>query len=234
MTRRVAVAMWLFATCAPVAAGCASAEDANVGGNRDLAVAVDAGDDLATAGPADLLRIGPDGGVIPPVSCAAGKHVVVNEVKVAGVSGGTTVAGDEFIELYNPCGNTIDLAGSSLVYRSATGVNDVVIINLTKMIAAGGYYLVAGPNFSNGGTPDQSYGGGRLAAAGGGVGLRDGAQLLVDSVGYGTATNAFVESSAAAAPPNGQSIARTPNGADSDHNATDFAVATTPTPRAAN
>jgi len=229
MTRSVAVATWLLAACASSSLGCASAEDANVGGARDLAVAVDAGDDLATAAPADLLRIGPDGGVIPPVSCATGKHVVVNEVKVGG-----TTASDEFIELYNPCGSTINLAGSSLVYRSAAGTTDGVIINLTKTIAGGGYYLVAGPNYSNGGTPDQTYGGGRLAAAGGGVGLRDGAQVLVDSVGYGTATNAFVESAAAAAPPSGESIARTPNGADNDNNATDFAVATTPTPRAAN
>jgi hypothetical protein len=226
MTRAALLAIWLFA-------GCATAEDANSGGGRDLAVAATS-DDMTGAAPADLLRIGPDGGVIPPVSCASGKHVVVNEVKVAGTSDLGTVAGDEFIELYNPCGTTLDLTGSSLVYRSATGANDVVIINLTKTIAAGGYYLVAGPGYSNGGTPDQTYGGGRLAAAGGGVGLRDGAQLLVDSVGYGTATNAFVESAAAAAPPSGQSIARTPNGADSDRNATDFAVATTPTPRAAN
>src|SRR5512142_3107825 len=130
MTRRVSLATWLLAACAVSAVGCASPEDANAGGGRDLAVAVDAGDDLAMAAPADLLRIGPDGGVIPPVSCAAGKHVVVNEIKVGG-----TVAGDEFIELYNPCGNTIDLAGSTLVYRSAAGTADVVIISLTKTIA---------------------------------------------------------------------------------------------------
>ena len=127
-----------------------------------------------------------------------------------------------------------NLTGSTLVYRSAAGITDGVIISLTKPIAAGGYYLVAGPTFPDAGAPDQSYGSGKLAAAGGGVGLRDGAQLLVDSVGYGTATNAFIEGAAAPAPPNGESIARTPNGADSNHNDVDFAVAATPTPRAAN
>ena len=95
----------------------------------------------------------------------------------------------------------VDLTGSTLVYRAAAGVTDVVIISLTKSIAAGGYYLVTGPTFGDLGAPDQSYGSGHLAAAGGGVGLRDSAQLLVDSVGYGTATNAFVESAAAPAPP---------------------------------
>ena len=221
MTRAVALAICL-------AAGCAAAEDANSGGDADLAIAA-MPDDMNPPPRGDLLRVGPDGGVIPPVSCGAGKHLVVNELKVDG-----TAAGDEFIELYNPCVETINLAGSSLVYRAAAGTTDVIILNLTKSITAGGYYLVAGPNYSNGGLPDQTYGAGKLAAAGGGVGLRDGAQLLVDSVGYGTATNAFVEGAAAPAPPSNQSIARTPDGTDSDHNATDFAVATTPTPRAAN
>ena len=120
------------------------------------------------------------------------------------------------------------------MYRSAAGTSDVLILMLNKPIGAGGYYLVAGPQYSNGGTPDQTYGAAHFLAAGGGVGLRDAAQTLIDSVGYGTATNAFVESAAAPAPPNGESIARTPNGTDTDHNSADFVVATTPTPRAAN
>jgi len=224
MTRGVWLALCLVA-------GCAAAEDANVGGDRDLAVGT-APDDMTSDTPDDLARSGGEGGVIPPVSCAGGLHVVINEVKVGSAASGS----DEFIELYNPCANTVDLTGSTLVYRSAAGTVDVmpVIANLNKTIAAGGYYLVVGSAYSNGGTPDQMYGTGRLAAAGGGVGLRDGAQVLVDSVGYGSATNAFVEGAAAAAPPNGQSIARTPNGTDKNNNATDFAVATTPTPRAAN
>ncbi len=205
-------------------AGCASAENANVGGERDLAVATA---DLTP--PADLAHGAGDGGVVT-MGCPAAQHVVVNEVK----TGSAASASDEFIELYNPCALDVDLTGFSLVYRSAAGTTDVVVINLTKTITAGGWLLIAGPAYSNGGTPDQTYGTGRLAAAGGGVGIRDGAQLLVDSVGYGTATNAFVEGAAAPAPANDQSIARTPNGTDSGNNQNDFAVATTPTPRASN
>ena len=229
MTRLAAFAICLFA-------GCASAENANSGGERDLAVPIaDGGDaDLATAAvdlAGDLAGGGGDGGVmVPPLSCAAG-HVVVNEVQ----AGGAASAGDEFIELYNPCATAVALAGSTLVYRSASGTNDVLVVNLTNPIPAGGYYLVASMGYTGAAVPDQKYGGsGKLAAAGGGVGLRDAAQALIDSVGYGSATNAFIESSPAPAPPNGESIARTPNGTDTDHNASDFAVATTPTPRAAN
>ncbi|MGZ3428940.1 MAG: lamin tail domain-containing protein [Polyangia bacterium] len=207
-------------------AGCASAEDANPGGTFDFAVA-GAVDDLAR--PADLtLPLG--GGGDAGSGCPAASHVVVNEVK----TGSAASASDEFIELYNPCALTVDLTGFSVVYRSAAGVTDVVVVSLTKTIGGNGWLLIAGPAYSNGGTPDQTYGVGRLAAAGGGVGLRDGALALVDSVGYGSATNAFIEGAATAAPPNGQSIARQPNGTDTGHNDLDFAIATTPTPRAAN
>jgi hypothetical protein len=44
----------------------------------------------------------------------------------------------------------------------------------------------------------------------------------------------FVEGAAAAAPANDQSLARIPNGVDSNHNNLDFMVAATPTPRATN
>jgi hypothetical protein len=73
-----------------------------------------------------------------------------------------------------------------------------------------------------------------MAAAGGGVALLDGSGNTVDSVGYGTAANAYVEGSAAPAPPSGQSIARQPNGHDGNNNASDFSVAATPSPGAAN
>ncbi len=121
------------------------------------------------------------------------------------------------------------------MHRAATGTTETLIVTLAKKITAGGYLLVASTTFT-GATADQTYGGtGKLASAGGGVGLRDTSQSLVDSMGYGSGTNnALVEGAPAAAPANGQSIARTPNGTDSNHNDADFAVATTPTPRASN
>jgi hypothetical protein len=63
--------------------------------------------------------------------------------------------------------------------------------------------------------------------------LRDPAGTLVDSVGWGSANNTFVEGAAAAAPPNGQTIARHPNGTDTDHNDVDFVVGA-PTARGPN
>jgi Lamin Tail Domain len=158
MTKLVAVACLLV--------GCASAEEALPGGGFDFAAA--AGDDFAVA-PGDLARrTNGDGGVIG--NCPPTQHIVVNELKTGGTAAG---ASDEFVELYNPCDVDVDLTGWSLVYRSATGTTDVTIVNLARTIASGGFLLVAGPTYSNGGTPDQTYGTGRLAQAGGGVGLRD-------------------------------------------------------------
>ncbi len=166
----------------------------------------------------------------PPLDGSAGCHPVVNEVMVAGAS-----AGDEFVELYNPCASPVALSGYSLVYRSATGTSDVPLTDLSShTLPAGGYLLFAGSGCTVCGSPDGTFGGatGALGGAGGGVAIKNGS-LVVDSVGYGTATNAFVEGSAKPAPAASSAIARKPNGVDTGDNSADF-VDQAPTPRAAN
>jgi hypothetical protein len=161
-------------------------------------------------------------------------RLVVNEV-----STGTTVsAGDEFVELLNAGTATVDLSGYKLVYRSAAGSSDVTLATVPDGVTLdpGAYYLFGGSAYAGAGTPDQSFSSG-LAGTGGGVGLRDSGGTLVDSVGWGTATNAFVEGAAVAAPPAtdppGTSAARSPDGEDTGDNASDFALVSA-TPGAAN
>src|SRR5690348_2335007 len=99
-----------------VLAGCASAEDANSGSDRDLAM-TDDGADLSIGGGRDLAHLingDGGGGGGGPTTCLDGKHIVINEVQVAGAS-----ASDEWIELYNPCSNDVDLTGARIVYRAA-------------------------------------------------------------------------------------------------------------------
>jgi len=76
-----------------------------------------------------------------------------------------------------------------------------------------------------------------LASAGGAVGLRDPSGALLDSVAWGTATNALVEGAAAVAPTitaaPGKSAGRHPDGHDTNDNAADFSEGD-PTPRAPN
>ena len=137
-----------------------------------------------------------------------------------------------------------------MAYRSAGNVKaaDATGDDTTKsfpamaLLKAGKYYTVCTTVFAAnalGAACDATYGTtGIMASAGGAIGLRDGAGKLIDSVGYGTATNSFVETVAApmpvTAPSPGNSIARSPNGADTNNNKTDFKTTTKDTPGAAN
>jgi hypothetical protein len=146
---------------------------------------------------------------------------------------------DEFVELFNAGTTGVDIGGYRLVYRSATGTADVALaaIPAGTMLAPGGFYLLGGASYGGATAADQPFTF-ALASAGGGIALRNPGGAIVDSVGYGTATNAFVEASAAPAPPvtapPGSSAGRSPDGRDTDDNAGDFAVSPTATPRAAN
>jgi hypothetical protein len=177
------------------------------------------GDDGSTDGPGD------DGG------CTA--KVVVNELQSGGAG-----ASDEFIELYNTGSCAVALAGYSLHHLPASGGGTNTLVHsfsASESISAGGYFLLTTPQYTLAtGTAGQASYTSTLAASGGEVGLLDGAMKIVDAVGYGPAMGMYVEGTACSAPPASQSAARTPNGTDTEDNAKDFAIATTPTPGKAN
>jgi uncharacterized protein len=168
--------------------------------------------------------------------------IVISQFQVAG---GT--AADEFVELHNVGTTSFDLNGHRLVYRSAAGTTDVSLVAWTTstIIPAGGYYLVAAAmsgttpaGYDDTVTPDVTFthsGTGSLAAAGGGLALRNGAAntgIIVDSVGFGTATNAFVETAVTTAPGgNTSKIRKGSSCQDTDNNSNDFDAANPSTPR---
>jgi hypothetical protein len=155
------------------------------------------------------------------------------------MTGVTGAASNEFIEIVNTGGGGTDLSGWKLVYRSAAGTSDIVLATVPDgtSLAAGAFYLFGGSAYAGGPAADQSFSTG-LASTGGGVGIRDAGGALVDSVGWGTATNALVEGTAATAPPTtaapGTSAGRTPDGDDTNNNVADFSLDDSPTPRASN
>jgi hypothetical protein len=161
--------------------------------------------------------------------------VRVNEV----ATGTTTSAADEFVELVNAGGAAADVGGWKLTYRSATATSETTLgtVPTGTTLAAGGFYVFGGSAYAGARAADQTFSTG-LAAAGGGVGIRDANGVLVDSVGWGTAANTFVEATVAAAPPTtappGASIVRRPDGHDTNDNSADFSVAATATPRTTN
>jgi endonuclease G len=157
-------------------------------------------------------------------------NIVISQFQVAG--GGGTPANDEFIELHNTSANNVDLNGYRLVYRSAAGTNDVAFVEWTTstVIAPGAYYLIASTAYDGAVTPNLTYNpttcSCSMSATGGGIAIRNGALntgIIIDSVGYGSATNAFIETAVTGAPAANTGQARQ-NAAcqDTDNNAGDF------------
>jgi uncharacterized protein len=172
---------------------------------------------------------------LPAVSQArplASTTVLISEVQTAG----TGDADREFIELYNASDSSLSLSGYQLIYRAATGTTDVTIrtFQAGEAIPAYGHFLLVHTGKDVGVTPDATFGS-SLGAAGGGLAVKLNGNVI-DSVGWGNATNIYVETTTAPAPATDQSIERKPggaagNGQDTDNNAADFQTLVIPNPQ---
>lgn len=150
------------------------------------------------------------------------QNVVISEVYGGGGNSGSVFRND-FIELYNPTGAAVSLAGWSVQYASATG-STWQVTNLSGSIAAKGFYLVqqaAGTGgTTNLPTPDAT-GSIAMSATAGKVALVNSTTALtgtnpnnasvVDLVGFGTTANGFEGTGPAPAPSNTASIERKAN-----------------------
>jgi hypothetical protein len=164
-----------------------------------------------------------------------GGDIRVNEF----TTGSAGAASNEFVELVNAGAEAVDISGFRVAYRSSAGTSDTTLATVPTgtSLAAGVFYLLAGSGYLGSQQPDQTFSA-SLAAGGGGLAVRDATGTILDSVGYGDATNAFVEGHPATAPPAtaapGSSADRIPDGTDTNDNAADFSLSATPTPGAAN
>ncbi|MEZ5427141.1 MAG: DNA/RNA non-specific endonuclease [Pyrinomonadaceae bacterium] len=173
---------------------------------------------------------------MPPAATLVSPDIVISQFQTAGGN-----ANDEFIELHNTSGNSVDLNGYRLVYRSAGGVNDVLFVEWTTstIIPAGGYYLITSSGYDGAVPGDITYDPGTctcaMSASGGGLAVRFGAVntgVIIDSVGYGSATNAFIETAVTGAPPANSGQARAMTACqDTDDNSADFSTLTPSAPR---
>jgi outer membrane biosynthesis protein TonB len=155
--------------------------------------------------------------------------LVVAEV----VTGGSS-ASDEYVELANAGVVPVDLAGLEVAYATSTGTTVTKKAGWTTslVLAPGQHLLIANSSGAYAAIADAVYSGG-LAATGGAVVLRATGGGVIDAVGWGDATNTFVEGAAAAAPAAGQSIERRPGGPDgntqdANDNSADFTVNASP------
>jgi hypothetical protein len=152
---------------------------------------------------------------------AVSPHLVISQFQTAG--GGAGTFNDEFVEIFNRGAQPVDLNGYRVVYRSATGSNDVAVPfaswSTSTIIPPGGYYLIASTSYDWAVQPNMTYDPGvcqcSMGAGGGGLAIRLGQNnsgAIIDSVGWGTANNAFVEGAATAAPAANNSQKRKQNG----------------------
>ena len=190
-----------------------------------------------TAGTASLTS---DAGGVATLKCVTGGGGSSGDIRVNELmTGSTGAASNEFVELVNAGTTAVEIGGYKVAYRSAAGTSDTTLATIPDgtTIPAGGFYLLAGSGYLGSHAPDQTFSA-SLAATGGGLAVRDAAGTILDSVGYGEATNAFVEGHPAAAPPAtaapGSSADRIPDGHDTNDNAADFRVSATPSPGTSN
>src|SRR6476660_8546120 len=135
--------------------------------------------------------------------------LVISEIQTGGAS-----ASDEFVEIANQGSAIVDLAGLEVVYVTSSGstVTRKATWTAATLLDPGRRILIANAAGVHGAVADLTYTGG-FAATGGAVALRVVGGAPIDAIGWGDATNGFVEGAPAAAPPAGSSLERAPGGA---------------------
>ena len=142
------------------------------------------------------------GGVIAPLVAPAAvvgwpssPGLLLAEVVTGGAS-----ASDEYVELTNGGATPIDLAGMEVAYVTASGATVTRKASWagTTILEPGRHLLLANALGSWATVADATYSGG-LAGTGGALVVRPIGGAPIDAVGWGDATNAFVEGSAAPA-----------------------------------
>jgi hypothetical protein len=165
----------------------------------------------------------------------------IEQVYAAGGNSGAVYKAD-YVVLRNVTGASISLAGYSLQYASATGTSWSTKVDLSGVVPANGYFLIALASGTNGialPTADLTSASIALSASAGKLALvssttalsaacpATGVAAVVDFVGYGSTASCYEGTAAAPAPTATEEIYRT---GETDNNQADFA-ARAPTPK---
>src|SRR5437867_2298462 len=118
----------------------------------------------------------------------AATHVVISEFATRGPASAT----DEFVELYNPTDNPIDISGWTLQYDAASaGANwlNRAALPANTSIPGRGFFLIANTSYAGSPTPDytsSSWTSGTGMADNGSARIIDASLVEVDRVAWGT------------------------------------------------
>jgi hypothetical protein len=170
---------------------------------------------------------------------AVADHLVINEVQIEGAAG-TGGVEDDWVELYNPTAQPINLASSSIQKVTAGGT--VTRQALSGIVPAQGYFLIVrngsstAPALKN--SADFLAGNSFSLASDNTIYLVDNNIAItpasidahvIDYVGFGAVN--YYEGATTTNPGRGKSLSRVPDGEDTDNNLADFDVLDTPTPK---
>ncbi|MBN2045121.1 MAG: endonuclease/exonuclease/phosphatase family protein [Anaerolineales bacterium] len=163
----------------------------------------------------------------PPAIEPLGNHLLISEV-LAGVEGNNLY---DYIELYNPSLEIIDLKGYSLWYQLKEEDEPALVLvwDESYLVPPFGHFLLGQENQDFGIRPDLFINQ-PLQPARGGLTLKDPAQEMVDSLGWGNAPTTAIEGSPADQMTNGLSLVRLANSTDTNNNQADFSLVNFPTP----
>jgi predicted extracellular nuclease len=158
---------------------------------------------------------------------------VISEI-MAGVTGNNNY---DFIELYNPTWEIIDLKGYSLWYQLNAAEPDTLLFSweTSALIPPHGYYLLLREG-QDAGVEADAFFDYSLVPQRGSLGLQLRGASIVDQVAWGDSDSPFVEATTALAMHNDASLERLPggqdgNGQDTDNNSLDFALNESPNPQ---
>lgn len=174
-----------------------------------------------------------------PVAPAANTSgLVISQVYGGGGNAGSVFTND-FIEILNKGSQSVNVAGWSVQYISATGTGTWQTTPITGTILPGHYYLVQEGAGAGGTTPlptPDATGAIAVAATAGKValvnttvpltGCPSSPSTIADLVGFGTTANCFEGTGPTTAPSNTNAVFRALGGCtDTDNNAADFTAA---------
>lgn len=169
-----------------------------------------------------------------PCDDAQEGRLVINEVQTDGPNGGL----DEFIELYNagPCPAHLD--GHEVNYIGGSGTNKILFWTPQspgQILAPGAFFVLGNSNYLGPKNENITAGQGMSKTGGGLAIFFEGKRL--DSVAWGDVpeSHPYLEGfDSAPIASSTESLARFPDGVDSDFNSSDFVVSVLPTPTLSN
>lgn len=180
-----------------------------------------------------------------PTPANIANHLVISEVQIAGA-----LAGNDFVEIYNPTSNSVTITGWKLRFRTSGGTESSLGVIPTASIASHGYYLWASNDNGFATTVSADTSNGNNLTSDNSVALLTLTDIIVDQVGWGTGISPFIEGTAFIPNPiANQSIERKAqnsstvtsmmsgvdvsrgNGYDTNNNTNDFILRTTSQPQ---